>query len=130
MTISLKDTDEIFFSVHFLMPLGIPFHEYMVSNRSIFFLFFSLSDTPCYTMGGKRVNFKIGIIFDWMESFLLCLCSNGWPFIELNVRLWQKWRTSNKVTTFLLSKKHQNKCHQQEREEKPLILKESSKPIE
>ena len=48
MTISLKDTDEIFFSVHFLMPLGIPFHEYMVSNRSIFFLFFSLSDTPCF----------------------------------------------------------------------------------
>ena len=39
MTISLKDKDEIFFSVHFLMPLGIPFHENMVSNHSIFFYF-------------------------------------------------------------------------------------------
>ena len=39
MTFSLKDTDEIFFSVHFLMPLGIPFHENMVSNHSIFFYF-------------------------------------------------------------------------------------------
>ena len=39
MTISTKDTDEIFFSAHFLMPLGIPFHKYMVSNRSIFFYF-------------------------------------------------------------------------------------------
>ena len=39
MTISLKHTDEIFFSVHFLMPLGIPFHENMVSYRSIFFYF-------------------------------------------------------------------------------------------
>ena len=42
VTISVKDTAEILFSAHFLMPLGIPFHEYMVSNRSIFF-----SDTPC-----------------------------------------------------------------------------------
>ena len=39
MTISTKDTDEIFFSAHFLMPLGIPFHKYMVPNLSIFFYF-------------------------------------------------------------------------------------------
>ena len=39
ITISTKDTDEIFCSTHFLMPLVIPFHKYMVSNRSIFFHF-------------------------------------------------------------------------------------------
>ena len=46
MTISLKDTDEIFFSAHFLMPLGIPFHENMVSNRSILKKFLA-SQTHC-----------------------------------------------------------------------------------
>ena len=30
----------------------------------------------------KRGNFKIGIIFDWRESFLFCLCSNIQPYIK------------------------------------------------
>ena len=40
---------------------------------SILKLFFS----PRHICGEKPGNFKIGIIFDWMESFLHCLCSSG-----------------------------------------------------
>ena len=32
--------------------------------------------SPLIRRGKKRSNFKIGIIFDWMESFLFCLCSS------------------------------------------------------
>ena len=30
-----------------------------------------------YTVREKGGNFKIGVIFDWMESFLFCLCSRS-----------------------------------------------------
>ena len=33
--------------------------------------------SPPIRIGEIGGNFKIGIIFDWMESFLYCLCSRG-----------------------------------------------------
>ena len=43
-----------------------------------------------YAMGKKRVNFKIGIIFGWMESFLFCLCSRWY-----NCKLFLDWHVIN-----------------------------------
>ena len=36
--------------------------------------------------GKKRGSFKIGIIFDWMESFLFCLCSRAHLLYEKSKR--------------------------------------------
>ena len=54
-----------------------------------------------YTARGKGVNFKIGIIFNWIESFLYCLDLNTiWSSFQLSFL----WEFKFKFTRF--------RCHQ------------------
>ena len=56
-----------------------------------------------YTMREKGVNFKIGIIFDWMESFLFCLCSSISHFLPNDsLRLQTIWSPKLWEISFLI----------------------------
>ena len=68
----------------------------------------------------KRVNFEIGIIFDWMESFLFCLCSSLVYILKKGVTILSIARANN-ISNYRSGKKDRSKV---------VFLKVRDRPIQ
>ena len=67
----------------------------------------------CAWWGKKRANLKIGIIFDWIESLLFCLCSRKFvSFLWKNLKKeWNETSQSQNLSDSWMNHNNVSRCY-------------------